>query len=76
LSQNRARGGSSNEVHCAGDALNDALNDAPGVLSNPTLSAPCPKSHGIIIILHHAAEDFNHMGVQGALQLRLHEGGY
>jgi len=30
----------------------------------------------IIIILHHGADDYNHMGMQGALQLGFHDGGY
>jgi len=30
----------------------------------------------IIIILHHGADDYNHMAMQGDLQLGLHEGGY
>jgi len=30
----------------------------------------------IIIILHHGADDYNRMGMQGALHLGLHDGGY
>jgi len=30
----------------------------------------------IIISLHHGADDYNHMGMQWALQLGLHDGGY
>jgi len=30
----------------------------------------------IIIILHHGPDDYNHMGMQWALQLGLHDGGY
>jgi len=30
----------------------------------------------VIIILHHGADDYNHMGMQGAVQFGLHHGGY
>jgi len=30
----------------------------------------------IIMILHHGADDYNHMAMQGDLQLGLHDGGY
>jgi len=30
----------------------------------------------IIFIFHHGADDYNHMGMQWALQLGLHDGGY